>query len=244
MKISAISDVHVKLPHDEADKLLMAFLNDPLVRSSNYVFLLGDIFDLMCGPHSPYIEDFRHIFQRLDELLNSGIKVYYCEGNHDVHLERLFKLYWPDGKLVPTQEPVIESIDDKIYYFSHGDEHEIDNLSYQRYKRIILSAPLRFVANRIMPYAVLNMIGIKASKVSRKKGARAFDEELVKSRFREGVEVTTQGKYDFVLGGHSHVKDNYLMKNENSHYINNGYALRTRSFIHIDNHQVSFPTLT
>jgi UDP-2,3-diacylglucosamine hydrolase len=243
MKISAISDVHVKLPHDEADKLLMAFLNDPLVTSSNYIFLLGDIFDLMCGPHSPYIEDFRHIFQRLDELLNSGVKVYYCEGNHDVHLERLFKLYWPEGKLVPKQEPVIETIDDKIYYFSHGDEHEVDNLSYQKYKKIILSAPLRLVANRIMPYAVLNLIGMRASKVSRKKGARAFDEELVKSRFREGVEATTQGRYDFVLGGHSHVKDNYLMKNRSSTYINNGYALRSRSFIHIDNHQVSFPAL-
>lgn len=244
MRISAISDVHVRIPQDEADKLLMSFLSHPLVVKSDYVLLLGDIFDLMCGPHQAYLNDFQHIFNRIDELMKSGIKVYYCEGNHDVHLEGLFKLFWPHGGLVPVQVPIIEEIDGKTYYFSHGDEHEVDNLSYQKYKKTILSPPLRFVANKIMPYAVLNMIGRRASKISRKKGARQFDEDAVKKRFREGLEISLQGKrYDFILGGHSHVRDLYLLKNGVSTYVNNGYALRTRGFISINNHAVSFEEL-
>ncbi len=245
MRISAISDVHVRAPHDEADRLLMSFFSHPLVVKSEYVLLLGDIFDLMCGPHQAYLNDFQHIFQRIDELMKSGIKVFYCEGNHDVHLETLFKLFWPENGLVPLQTPVIEEIDGKTYYFSHGDEHEVDNLSYQRYKKTILSSPLKFVANKIMPYAVLNMIGRRASKISRKKGARLFDEEAVKKRFREGIEISLQNKnYDFILGGHSHVRDLYQLSNGNSTYVNNGYALRTRSFISINNHEVTFENLT
>jgi hypothetical protein len=65
---------------------------------------------------------------------------------------------------------------------------------------------------------------------------------LVRHRFRQGVEKTTQAAYDFVLGGHSHVKDLFQF-GANSIYINNGYALKSQSFIHIDDHIVTFPDL-
>ncbi|MGE3608941.1 MAG: UDP-2,3-diacylglucosamine diphosphatase [Bacteriovoracaceae bacterium] len=243
MKISAISDVHVKYPHDEADRLLMSFLNHPEVQSSDYVLLLGDIFDLMCGPHRQYLEKFEHIWTSIDDLIRSGRKVFFFEGNHDVHLEKLFKKYWPNGEVVAKQEPVIQEIEGKLYYFSHGDEHEIDNTSYQNYKRLILSGPLKFVANHLMPYQVLHMIGERASKRSRKKGSKLFDAEKVKFRFRDGVSKTTDGKFHFILGGHSHVQDLHHV-GVDSIYINNGYALKTKTFILITDHQVSFEKLT
>lgn len=242
MKIAAISDVHVKFPHDEADRLLISFLNHPQVQSADYVLLLGDIFDLMCGPHKQYLEKFDHIWKKIDELVKSGKKVFFFEGNHDVHLEKLFKKYWPNQQVIARQEPVIEEIDGKVYYFSHGDEHEVDNESYQNYKKLILSGPLKFVANHIIPYQILHLIGERASKRSRKKGSKLFDAEKVKNRFRSGVKKTTEGKYHFVLGGHSHVEDVYEISVD-SIYINNGYALRTKTFILIDNHEIKFEKL-
>ncbi|WPU65498.1 UDP-2,3-diacylglucosamine diphosphatase [Peredibacter starrii] len=242
MKIAAISDVHVKTPHDEADKLLSAFLDHPEVQSADYVLLLGDIFDLMCGPHEEYIKLYSHLFDRMDALHKKGKKVFFLEGNHDVHLQGLFLKRWPNFEILSEQTPVIEKIDGKLYYFSHGDEHEVDNEAYQRYKEIIHSAPLRFVANQIMPYAVLNYVGEKASKISRKKGSRKFDAELVRNRFRNGVQTTTKGEFDFVIGGHSHVKDNYTLPGSNSVYLNNGYALRENTFLLIDNHVPKFIT--
>lgn len=244
MKIAAISDVHVKTPHDEADRLLCAFLDHPEVQSSQYVLLLGDIFDLMCGPHQEYLKDYSHLFDRMDSLHKKGKKVFFLEGNHDVHLQGLFYKRWPNFEILSEQEPVIEKIDGKLYYFSHGDEHEVDNHSYQRYKKIIHSNPLRFVANQIMPYAVLNYVGERASKISRKKGSKKFDAEFVKTRFRNGVQTTTQGKYDFVIGGHSHVKDNFTLPGTNSVYLNNGYALREKTFLLIDNHVPRFVPIT
>lgn len=241
MKIAAISDVHVKVPGDEAHKLLDQFLDHPDVRSSQHVLLLGDIFDLMCGPHEEYIELFRPIFQKIDSLVRAGVKVHYFEGNHDVHLERLFRLFWPKGEVSPKQVPEICRWDDKTYYFSHGDEHEPDNVSYQRYKELILSAPLRFVANHLMPYQVLKYVGERASAKSRKKGSRTFDQEKVRTRFREGVKLVTGGQYDFVIGGHSHVQDSF--QSGKSLYLNNGYALKTRTFILIENHKPRFVPL-
>jgi UDP-2,3-diacylglucosamine hydrolase len=244
MKLSAISDVHVKTPHDEADRLLMAFFGHPYVEQSDYILLLGDIFDLMCGPHQEYLTQFHHIFEKMDALVKAGKKVMYFEGNHDVHLDQLFQQRWPQKQVICSQKPIELEVDHKKYYFSHGDEHEVDNLAYQRYKKIILSPPLAFVANALMPYFVLHSIGEKASKMSRKKGSRVFNEELVKSRFRSGVEANYRQGINFILGGHSHVKDLYNLKDKDCFYINNGYALRSKSFIYIEDHQVSFPALS
>lgn len=243
MKVSAISDVHVKVPHDDADHLLCHFLTNPLVASSDYIVLLGDIFDLMCGPHEEYLKSFGHIFDLMDQLQKKGKKVLFYEGNHDVHLKELFKKRWPKDEIVPNQGSDIFQIESKLYYFSHGDEHEIHNPSYQKYKAFITSEPLKYVANNVMPYKVLNFLGERASKMSRKRGSRTFNPDPVRDAFRKGVAQTTEGRYDFVLGGHSHVKDNYSL-NEHSIYLNNGYALKEKTFIHIDNHKVSFEPLS
>lgn len=244
MKIAAISDVHVKTPSDEADQLLQSFLNHPEVQTADYVLLLGDIYDLMVGPHEAYLKKFSIHFQKIEELISQGKKVYFFEGNHDVHLERLFKKKLNNNQIVITQNPIIETIDGKTYYFSHGDEHEVDNHSYHRYIRFIRSRPLKFVADFIMPYSVIHFLGERASKISRKKGSRKFDAEAVREKFRSGVKTVTEGKYDFVLGGHSHVKDDYLIPDSNSRYLNNGYALKSQSFILIENHLPRFVSLS
>ncbi len=241
MKISAISDVHVKRPGDEAQLLLEKFLDHPDVRSSDHVLLLGDIFDLMCGPHSQYLSDFDQLFRKIDSLVRSGVKVHYFEGNHDVHLDKLFRKFWPKGEVTVRQNPEIETWDGKSYYFSHGDEHEPHNHPYQRYKKLILSPPLRFVANQLMPYAVLKFIGEKASSMSRKKGSKTFDQEGVRKTFRDGVKEVTLERYNFVIGGHSHVQDMY--DSGKSVYLNNGYALRSKTFILIEKHEPRFVSL-
>jgi UDP-2,3-diacylglucosamine hydrolase len=244
MRIAAISDVHVKVPNDDADRLLTAFFMHPEVLAADYVFLLGDIYDLMCGPHREYVERFRHHFQAMEELLRRGKKVYFFEGNHDVHLEKLFREVWGNRGVVVTQRPAVLEISGKKYYVSHGDEHEVENQSYHRYIRFIRSRPLRFVAEHLMPFRVLNYFGNRASNMSRKKGAKRFDAEGVRHTFREGVRKTTKGEFDFVLGGHSHVKDLYQIPGTTSTYLNNGYALHTKTFICIRDHNVDFLPLT
>ncbi len=243
MKIAAISDVHVKFPQDEADKFLQSFLNHPDVEDADYVLLLGDIYDLMCGPHDEYLQIFSHHFKKLDELQKQGKKIYFFEGNHDVHLEKLFKKIWKEDQIVLSQKPISKLIDGKKYYFSHGDEHEVDNHSYHKYMRLIRSMPLKFVADYLMPYFLLNFLGVRASKMSRKKGSKLFDAEAVRTKFRKGVVETTQGQYDFVLGGHSHVQDHYQLPHNGSSYINNGYALKSKTFILIENHVPRFVSL-
>ena len=244
MKLAAISDVHIKRPNDEAYQLLLSFFNHPEVLTSDYILLLGDIFDLMVGPHEQYLNLFGEIFDVMGSLQRQGKRVYYFEGNHDVHLEKLFNKIWKEQEVVLSYRPLVEEIEGKTYYFSHGDEHEVENIGYHRYIRFIRSQPLKVVADYFMPYSVLNFFGERASKLSRKKGSRKFDPEEVRSRFRSGVMKITQGKYDFVLGGHSHVQDQYKFSDSETIYLNNGFAMRTKTFLLIDNHKPKFVSLT
>jgi hypothetical protein len=91
-----------------------------------------------------------------------------------------------------------------------------------------------------MPYWLLTFLGERASKLSRKKGSKSFDPEVVRNKFRSGVCKVTSGDFDFVLGGHSHVKDHFILPGTNSQYINNGYALQSKSFIYIKEHNLQF----
>src|SRR5690606_2671583 len=110
MKISAISDVHVKDTNDKAHALLVDFFAHPLVQDSDYILLLGDIFDLMCGPHEEYLRKYQEIFSKMDELQKKGKKIFFFEGNHDVHLEKLFKKLWKNGEIIISQDAIVEEI--------------------------------------------------------------------------------------------------------------------------------------
>jgi UDP-2,3-diacylglucosamine hydrolase len=242
-KIVAISDIHIKRPSDEGDLLLSEFFSHPLVTSSDFIILLGDIFDLMCGPHEEYLHMYHHHFQKISEFQKSGKKIYFFEGNHDVHLEKLFHKIWKNKEVTLSQIPIVESIEGKKYRFSHGDEYDLDNHSYHKYISFIRSTPLKFFANYGMPYWLLTFLGEKASKISRKKGSRSFDINIVRTKFRHGVIEKTKGEFDFVLGGHSHVRDQFNLPGTSSIYINNGYALHTKSFIFIEDHVSKFISL-
>lgn len=241
MRIATISDVHIKESGDAAELLLVKFLQHPLVQNCHYVALLGDIFDLMCGPHAIYLKQFEKVFKAIDGLHQKGVRIIYIEGNHDVHLKKLFAKKWKNGEVILSQSAIELQENSFRYYLSHGDDHEVDNESYQKYKRFIFSAPLRFVANYLLPYSLLEFIGRKASQKSRKRGSEKFNVDIVRERFRKGVEINNPVA-DIIIGGHSHVKDSYTLKS-GAVYLNNGYALHEKVFIYVDGKDYQFVSL-
>lgn len=249
MKFSAISDVHVKVSGDQAEALLLSFLRNPDVRSSDVIFLLGDIFDLMIGPHSQYFARYQNYFDELKSLLASGVKICYVEGNHDFHIRNLYKKFFAvhkelDHKLF-SMAPHFEFIDaEKKMYFCHGDNIELNNPSYRVFKAIVTSPPLRYYANNLMPHFLIKSVGEYSAEKSRKRNNKRYSTEAdltpVKDNFRYSVEVFNKKKpHDIFVLGHSHVKDYYVSPNGFT-YLNNGYAQHSKTYISIENGNISF----
>jgi len=237
-KISVISDVHVQVPNDKAYYLLLSFLNHPTVRSSTDIVLLGDIFDLMCGQHGEYGLQFKQIWDAINSLLNQGKNVYYFEGNHDLHLEKLFeRLFSRENFKLLKDSLVIDDI-----YFSHGDDHDYLNTSYQNYKKFITRPELNYIANNLVPYFILEHFGRQASKKSRTYGALTFNEVEVREKFRLGALRISDENIKTIVAGHSHVKDMVQLGNGKL-YINNGFPLTEGTFLLIEKGKSQFINL-
>ncbi len=246
MSISIISDVHISVESDDAHKTMMSFFDHRLVQDSDSVYLLGDIFDLMVGNHKGYLEKHSQFFEKLGDLLVSGKEVRYFEGNHDLHLEKLIKAYLKKNNIDDSKFFVHTEFHElqrwgRKHFFDHGDNIEIGNIEYKKYKAFITHPVLRFVANYIMPYSVLHYFGERASKNSRERGYLDFDEESVRRSYRDAAKVVAAKGYDYIVCGHSHVKDDY---SEGSFvYLNNGYAPASKSFILLDSSGHKFVNL-
>ncbi|MDC1173849.1 UDP-2,3-diacylglucosamine diphosphatase [Bacteriovoracaceae bacterium] len=246
MKISITSDIHIKEKGDEGYQYLFSFLKSPKIQNSDKVILLGDIFDLMVGNRIEYITEFEEIFQLLKKLCEKGVEVYFFEGNHDFHIDRIFKEYFSEFsnkfKFI-KDDKVIINIGKTRMRLSHGDDLEVDNLSYQRYKKVIRSQFIKLLADKVVPYRFVRAIGVKASKKSRKRNNKYFNQEdKIKEKFRNyALKVQEEENIDVLICGHSHVQDFFIT--DNFKYINNGYAQKTNSFIYINNQNIEFISL-
>lgn len=252
MKFAAISDVHVKRAGDQAEDLLLAFLRNPDVQSSDVIFLLGDIFDLMIGPLSQYFVRYQAYFDELKNLIKNGKRICYVEGNHDFHINSLYRKFFQvhsdlDASLF-SMAPSFEFVDaGKKIYLAHGDDIELGNPSYRLFKSIVQSPPLRYYANNLMPHFLIKGIGEYSAEKSRKRNNKRYSTEAdltpVKENFRFSAEVFfKKNPFHIMVLGHSHVKDHYRSP-LGFEYVNNGYAQHTKTYISIENGNISFKSI-
>lgn len=252
MKFSAISDIHVKNSGDQAEVILLAFLRNADVQSSDVIFLLGDIFDLMIGPHSQYFSRFQNYFNELRSLLLKGKRICYVEGNHDFHIRNLYTNFFSIHKDLDSSlfsmAPFFEFSDgQEKMYFCHGDDMELNNRNYKIYKAIVKSSPLTYYANNLMPHFLIKRIGEYSAEKSRKRNSARYSTESdfipVRDNFRKSAEeLFKTNSAQVIVCGHSHVKDYYVSAN-GFKYVNNGYAQHSKTYISINNGNISFKSL-
>lgn len=249
MSFVSISDIHVQHPGDDRYQLLLKFMRHQKTVSAHEVFFLGDIFDLMVGPHLEYLVLYQDFFDELKNLLTQGKIVHYFEGNHDLHIKKLFHKISMDlsgavGELKIHHVPLVLKFENKQYYLSHGDELEPGNYSYKIYKKLLLSKPLEFIATHA-PFKIIEKIGTRASGLSKKRGKRIYNEEKNRTKFRQGAGQMAEGGYQVIIAGHSHIKENIELKTKlgTFHYYNNGFLPNSQEFLSMQGNKIEFVSL-
>lgn len=240
MKFASISDIHIHNEGDTGWKCFAAFSKHQSVIQATHIGLLGDIFDLMAGDHPEYLQRHQTFFQTLKDWCEQGKTVFFAEGNHDMHLGKLLRRVtqtWSPSaaaRLVLLREDRLINIDGKTFYIGHGDKYNQDDTTYLSWMKFIGKKPWAFVANHVMPYGVLNSLGERASKKSRAHGYRLFDENDVKEKFRRGLQQLVPPQAEVVVGGHSHVPDEFHW--DQKVYVNNGFPAKSGKFVVVDEH--------
>lgn len=207
MKTYFLSDLHLGAPYfpdsREAEKRVVAFL-DSIKDDADAIYLLGDVLDYWYEYRYVVPRGFVRFFGKLAELSDSGIKITWLIGNHDIwifdYLPKELGIRVVDGAIT-------ELVHGKKVYMTHGDG--IGNLpaSFRFIRGIFRNRVCQKLFSAIHPrWTVPFAYGW--SRHSRKTGeergvpdARVLDglREFVKEYHANNPEV------DFYMFGHVHV---------------------------------------
>lgn len=116
-----LSDIHLGAPYfkdsKEAEKKIVAFL-DSIKDEADAVFLLGDILDYWYEYRYVVPRGFVRFFGKLAELADSGVRIVWYIGNHDIWIFD----YLPSELGIEVIDGFsIEELDGHKFLLTHGD---------------------------------------------------------------------------------------------------------------------------
>ena len=217
MKAFFISDLHLKDSNEPSSKTLLGFLfhlEKTLIseQPATHLFLVGDIFDLWIASHPYFVEKFRAIVDQLKKLKNLGLEIHYFEGNHDLYL----KDFWQaQGGIQVHSKAKTFQLGSHQVRIEHGDLINPDDKGYLFLYRFLRTEPLPWLAKNL-PGSLVKVIGEHASGASREytSNAKRLHEEKIKELIRAHVLRIKDQKFDLIVSGHVHVRDDQMIEVE------------------------------
>ncbi len=217
-KVFFASDLHLGLPSHtkglEREKNVVLWL-DKIKDDASEIFLVGDIFDFWYEYRRVIPKGFTRFLGKIAELTDSGIKIHFFTGNHDVWM---FDYFPNELGVILHREPFVCELLGKKFFIGHGDALGPGDIGYKILKHIFISKTLQWLFSRLHPNFAL-WLGTSWSNNSRsaKPITHNFkNEEEQITRFAR--EILEKDKFDYFVFGHFHCPIFYQL-DENSNLI-------------------------
>ncbi|HPN39482.1 MAG TPA: UDP-2,3-diacylglucosamine diphosphatase [Melioribacteraceae bacterium] len=228
-----ISDLHLGLQNKEAEEIkelkLIQFL-DYINKTGNKLFILGDLFDYWFEYKYVLQKGYFNIFTKFKQLTDNGVEIVYLIGNHDFFHNNFFESYL-NVKVVKAEYEL--NYENKRFFLGHGDGLVKKDTGYKILKKILRNRLFQFLFYLIHPD-----LGISVAK-NTSKTSREYTEYKDYGE-TDGLFETAKIKidmgYDFVLFGHSHIRDNKTYKG--GQYLNLGTWLNKPCYAKYENNKL------
>lgn len=146
-----LSDLHLGAPYladsREAELRIVKFL-DSIKKDAEAIYLLGDILDYWYEYRYVVPRGFVRFFGKLAELSDSGIKITWMIGNHDIWI---FDYIPNELGVRVTDGSLIEEIYGQKIYMAHGDGVGNQPWSFRMIRSIFRSRVCQFLYSGIHP---------------------------------------------------------------------------------------------
>jgi UDP-2,3-diacylglucosamine hydrolase len=222
-RIYFASDFHLGVPNFEAslerEKKICRWL-DFIKQDASELYLVGDVFDFWFEYKHVVPKGFTRLLGKLSELSDSGIKITFFKGNHDMWT--FGYLAKEIGMTVVSNELEIER-EGKSIYIHHGDGIGPGDEAYKVIKKIFRSQLSIKLFGFLHPYLGVGLANYLSRKSRISKGGKdktylGDEKEFILTHC---LDLLKKKHYDFFICGHRHLPLEKQLT-ENSKYVNLG----------------------
>lgn len=207
MRAYFLSDLHLGAPYfpdsRESERRIVAFL-DSIRHDADTIYLLGDILDYWYEYRYVVPKGFVRFFGKLAELADSGIRIVWMKGNHDIWIYD----YLPSELGIEVVDgSIIEKIGGKAFYLAHGDGAGRQKASFRFLRSLFRNKFCQRAFSAIHPRWTVPF-AYNWSRHSRMKGeGRGIPDDFLLGNLREFCKEyhSECPEIDFFIFGHVHV---------------------------------------
>lgn len=239
-KIYFLSDFHLGAPDYEKsllrEKRILAFLNS-IQNTAEEIFILGDMFDFWYEYRKVVPKNFVRLLGKLGELSDSGIKIHFFIGNHDMWMNGYFE---QELNIDVYKEPRNFEYNGKKFLIGHGDGLGPGDKGYKFIKKIFRNKFCNWLFGQLHPSWGIGLANYFSRK-SREKTGEANAEWLGEENewlVIYSKEILQKEHFDFFIFGHRHYPVDVALS-DTSHYINLGDWITNFTYAEFDGNEIT-----
>lgn len=222
-KIYFASDNHLGAPNAAASRVReIKFVSwlDSIKSDASAIFLLGDLFDFWFEYKYVIPKGFTRVLGKLAELSDSGIKIHFFVGNHDL---------WTNGYLAEElniqvyHNPEEFTFNNTCFFIGHGDGLGPGDKGFKRLKKIFINPFFKWLYRWLHPDLGVRFAQYLSLKNKIISGSEDFkylgdDKEWLVLYSRRKLQEKHR---DYFVFGHRHLPLEISL-NDQSKYVNLG----------------------
>ncbi len=240
MKIYIASDQHFGAPNGDKSRkrelLFVAWL-DEIKSDATELFLLGDLFDFWFEYKKVIPKGFVRVLGKLAELSDSGIKIHFFIGNHDLWVRDYFE---SEFGFQVYHKPTKFTFNNKTFLIGHGDGLGPGDTSYKLMKKVFINPISKFLYRWLHPdigVRLAQYLSLKNRFISGEEDMAFLGEEK-EALIVYCKEQYQQEKFNFFLFGHRHLPMEIEIAKD-SKYINTGDWIKYNSYAVFDGEELN-----
>lgn len=230
-KIYFISDFHLGVPDYESslarEKKIVHWLNT-VASNASEIYILGDVFDFWFEYKHVVPKGYVRILGKLAELADSGVKLHYFTGNHDMWV---FNYLPKEIGMTVYREPVQREINGKKFFIGHGDGLGPGDHGYKFIKKVFANKFCQWLFARLHPNLGIGMANFWSRKSRIATGTT--DEQYLGDDKEYLVvfakDILKKEHVDYFIFGHRHLALD-IKVGEGSRYFNLGDWIKYNTY--------------
>ncbi len=221
-KIYFASDFHLGVPTYEKslerEKKIVKWL-DTIKSDAEEIYLLGDVFDFWFEYKTVVPRGYVRLLGKIAELSDSGIKIHYFTGNHDMWT---FDYLEKELNVTIYRAPIEINYNNKSFYIGHGDGLGPGDHGYKFIKKVFASKVCQWLFARLHPNFGIGIANYfsKKSRIATGTSDEKFLGDEKEWLVIYSKEILAKKHFDYLIFGHRHLPLD--IKIDSSRYINLG----------------------